>query len=56
MRDNTFKWLTTNYNAVYAPDNDDEAILVEIEPPPKVRKLASDGFLDDDGDEEMQEE
>ena len=56
MRDNAFKWLKANYNADYAPDNGDEAIRVEKEPPPKVRKLASDMFLDDDEDEEMQEE
>jgi hypothetical protein len=59
MRDNAFKWLTTNYNADYAPENDcEELAIVEKGPPPKLRKLASDVFLDDDDDddEEMGEE
>ncbi len=56
MRDNAFKWLTSNYNADYAPDNaSEEPTPVEKGPPPKVRKLASDMFLDDDA-EEMEEE
>jgi len=57
MRDNAFKWLTTNYNADYAPENDSEELTpVEKGPTPKLRKLASDMFLDDDDDEEMKEE
>ncbi len=56
-RDYTFKWLTTNYNADYAPENDSEEITpVEKRPPPKLRKFASDMFLDDDDDEEIGEE
>ncbi len=56
MRDNAFKWLTTNYNADYAPANGEEPIPDDKEPVPKVRKLAGDLFLDDDEDEEMEEE
>ena len=53
MRENAFKWLTANYNADYAPENDtDEPVIVGKGPPPKVRKLASDMFLDDDDDDE----
>ena len=55
MRDNTFKWLTTNYNANYALANGEEPIPDDKEPT-KVRKLAGDLFLDDDEDEEMEEE
>jgi len=56
MRDNAFKWLVANYNSDYAPENDiEEPTVVESGPPPKLRKLASDMFLDDDEDEEMGE-
>ncbi len=55
MRDNAIQWLTSIYNADYAPENASEnPTTVEKGPPPKVRKLASDIFLDDD-DEEMEE-
>ena len=57
MQDNAFKWLTTNYTADYAPENDSEELNpVEKGPPPKLRQLASDIFLDDEDDEEMGEE
>ena len=57
IRDIALKWLTTNYNADYAPENDSEELTqVEKGPPPKLLKLASDMFLDDDDDEEMGEE
>ena len=57
MRDNAFKWLAANYNSDYAPENDiEEPTVVESGPPPKLRKLASDMFLDDNDDEEMGEE
>ena len=57
MRDNAFKSLTAIYNADYVPKNDSEKLtLVEKGPPPKLRKLASDMFLNDDEDEEMGEE
>ena len=39
MRDNAFKWLTTNFNADYAPENDSEELTpVEKGPHPKLRK------------------
>ena len=53
MRDNAFKWLTANYLADYAPKSTDAIAPVQQPPPAKVRKLASDAFLDDDEDEEM---
>jgi len=58
MRDNAFKWSTTNYIADYAPEKYSEELTpVEKRSPPKLRKLASDMFLDDDDDdEEMGEE
>jgi hypothetical protein len=44
-------------HADYAPENDiEETILVEKGPAPKLRKLASDMFLDDDDEEDMMEE
>ncbi len=57
MRDNAFKWLTTNYNADYAPDTYSEELTpFKKGPPPKLRKLARDMFPEDDEDEEMGEE
>jgi hypothetical protein len=38
MRDDAFKWLASNYNADYAPENDsEEPTPVEKGPPPKLR-------------------
>ena len=59
MRDNTFKWIATNYIADHAPktnSEDSNPSLDQNAPPSKVCILASNMFLDDDEDEEMKVE
>lgn len=58
MRENAFKWLAANYIADYAPKTtqDISSSSAQEAPPAKIRKLASDTFLDDDEEDEMEEE